>query len=160
MLWRRGEMASKRKTKKKKRRKTRPDKYAKLIDKLKGRGLVEGQKIVFEPAGEAKMSEVIESFVEPYAEFANTYEEYSKLIGLAVVAWNAALLPKRKQRAKIRKNVGALSLPDSDTQDLVKIVEMMMKRKRRYFSDNTRAIIEYHVSETRDGFHLSVASTL
>jgi hypothetical protein len=127
---------------------------------LKGRGLVEGQRIVFEPAGEVKMSEVIESFVEPYAEFANTYEEYDKLIGLAVVAWNAALLPKRKQRAKIRKNVGALSLPDSDTQDLVEIVEMMMKRKRKYFSDNTRAIVEYHLSETRYGFHLSVASTL
>ena len=159
-------MAAKKGTKKKKAKKkakkkqgSRSDKFEMLMNKLKKEGLLpEGQKVVFQPSGEVKMSEVITSFIEPYLEIVHTYEEHNKLMALAVVAWNAALLPKDKQKEMVDEIIGSLSL--SDTEGLKQIIEAMIERKRRYFPDNTRFIAEYHLSESREGFHLSVASSL
>ncbi|MEW6608541.1 MAG: hypothetical protein AB1414_14035 [bacterium] len=149
-------MAAKRKTKKK--RKKCQSKYGSLIDKLKEKDLLEGKKVVFQPSREVKMSEEIENFVEPYIEFVNTYEDYNKLISLAVVAWNAALLPEHKRKDMLNEIIANLSF--SDTESLREIIETMIDRKRRYFSDNKRFVVEYHLSELRKGFHLSIASTL
>ncbi|MBC8462076.1 MAG: hypothetical protein H8D67_29255 [Deltaproteobacteria bacterium] len=80
------------KRRKKKRRKNK-DKYGKLVSKLKQRGLLKEKEILYQPSGEVKMSEVIMDFIEPYREYANTYEAHRKLITLALLAWNAALLP-------------------------------------------------------------------
>ena len=49
--------------------------------------------------GGIKMSEVIENFIEPYMDLANTEENLRKLLTLAGLAWNTALFPK-EERAK------------------------------------------------------------
>jgi hypothetical protein len=71
------------------------------MDKLKERGFLEEKEVVFEPGGEEKMSEVLTSFVEPYLEFADTREEFDKLIALAVGAWNATLLPEGARKGMV-----------------------------------------------------------
>ena len=153
-------MVSKRKTKKRKKQENRSDEFGQLVGKLIKAGQLEGREVVYEPSGEEKMSEVIMGFVEPYLELVDTYEAQNKLIGLATLAWNAALLPKEEQGAMVGDVIGNLKLSDSNAKELVKLVETMMKRKRRYFSDNNRVILNYHLSETRHGFHLSVASSM
>lgn len=158
-------MAPKRKARQKARRRRRQrdhsDKYRTLVNKMKEKGLLEGRhKVIYEPRGRAKMSEVILSFAEPYLELANTYKELDKTISLAIVAWNTALIPESEQKAMVKKMINDLSFSGVDARDLIKVVGGMIKRKRRYFADHTRAVTEYHLSETRDGIHLSVASTL
>jgi hypothetical protein len=152
------EPMAKRRAKKKRGREKRSREFGQLMSKLKESGFLEEKEVVFEPGGEEKMSEVIMSFVEPYRDYAHTYEELNKLITLAIVAWNAALLPKDEWKEMVDKISSSFS--PSDAEDFKQITEMLVERKRRYFSDNKRLILDYHLSESREGFHLSVASML
>ena len=149
-------MATRRSSKQKPKRAKNRDQFRRLKAKVKKS--TPGQKIIFQPAQEVKMSEVITEFVEPFAEFAPTYEDYRKLIGLAVVAWNAALLPEDKRQEMLDQLIGKLSLPNAE--DLQQLLATLMERKRKYFADNTRFIVSYDVANTADGFFVSVASTI
>ncbi len=146
---------------KRKRRKT-PDRYKPLVSKLQSKGLLDkyNVEVRYEPSGVAKMSEVVIDFIEPYAEYAETYEAYQKLVMIAIVAWNTTLLPEKKQKAMVKKMIKSLSLPRSDARDTKGIIEELIERKNKHFAEHTRTIVDYQVTETRDGFHLSVASTL
>jgi len=88
---------------KKKRRKT-PDRYKPLVSKLQSKGLLDkyNVEVRYEPSGVAKMSQVVIDFIEPYAEYAETYEAYQKLVMVAIVAWNTTLLPEKKQKAMVK----------------------------------------------------------
>jgi hypothetical protein len=147
-----------RRSKKKTGREKLPLRFEELMDKLKEHGLLAGQKVVVEPSSEVKMSEVIMDFVEPYRDYAHTYEEFNELIALAVVTWNAALLPEDEGEKMVDRLTGVFS--PSEAEDFKEIVETLMERKRRYFSDNKRLILDYHVSDSGEDFYLSVASTL
>lgn len=69
------------------RSKKKKRKRKKLFDRFKAKldqeGLLKGKKIITNPPGEEKMSDVLMEFIEPYAEFATTDEEFGKLIPLA-----------------------------------------------------------------------------
>jgi len=45
-------------------------------------------------------------------------------------------------------------------QEMMKIIEELITRKLELFPDNRRLIVEFHLQETRNKFHLSVASTM
>ena len=108
------------------------------------------------------MSDVLEQFVEPYLKFARTAEEQRKLFSLATLAWNAAFLPPGDCEKMIAEVLHA-SLPAAAERvkaDAKDIVDMLVVRKRLLFADNTRRIINFEITETADGFHLAVASTL
>ena len=64
-----------------------------MIRRLKEAGL-DNYKIVQAPKHAAKMSEVLREFIEPYQEYAPTTEAQHRLIAIAIVAWNTALLPE------------------------------------------------------------------
>jgi hypothetical protein len=146
---------------KRKRRKT-PDRYKPLVSKLQSKGLLDKYdvEVRYEPSGVAKMSEVVIDFIEPYAEYAETYEAYQKLVMIAIVAWNTTLLPEKKQKPMIKKMIKSLSLSRSDARDTKGIIEELIERKNKHFAEHTRTIMDYQVIEKRDGFHLSVASAL
>jgi len=118
--------------------------------------------IVREPEGQVKMSDVLEQFVEPYLRFPRTAEEHRKLLTLATLAWNAALLPPGDCEKMITEVLHA-GLPAAAEQvraEAKDIVDMLVLRKRLLFADNSRRIINFDFTETADGFHLAVASTL
>src|SRR5437870_10891073 len=141
--------ASKRKVKKK-------SDLIQLKNKLKDKGFIEGNNVVFNPIDEEKMSEVLIEFVRPYLKSAKTFDAKRKLFTLAVLAWGASLLPKEKQDQMLNDVLRNLS-PEIN-EGLREIVEMMIKRKNLFFADNKRKIIDLTLSETKDGFNLSVAS--
>lgn len=117
-----------------------------------------GKEVVFiESADGVKMSEVLEAFIAPYMEFAETEESFEKLVTIAVIAWNAALLPRSAQTEAI--NDLLQSLPPETQADAKSIVRDLIRRKRKYFGKIRRAIIDFEIIDTRDGFHLTVAST-
>lgn len=137
-----------------------PNRYKPLVSKLQSKGLLDGYKLRYEPRGVAKMSEVLIDFIDPYVEYAETYEAYQKLVMVAIVAWNTALFPEKKQKAMVKKMMKSLSLSRSDARDMKGITKELIERKNTHFAEHTRIIVDYQVTDTRDGYHLSVASTL
>jgi hypothetical protein len=144
---------------KRKQRKT-PNRYKPLISKMQSKGLFDEYEVRYEPDGVAKMSEVVLDFIEPYVKYAKTDEAYKKLIVVAIFAWNAALLPERERRTTVKKMVKKLPLSRSEARDMRGTVEELVERKSKHFAEYDRFILDYQLTETRNGFHLSVASTL
>ncbi len=146
--------SSKRETRNRQARKKRAtaEMEKRLSDKLAGK-----EVIIVESADGVKMSEVLEAFIAPYMEYAETEESFEKLVSIAVIAWNISLLPRSAQTKAI--NDLLISLPPETRADGKSIIRDLMRRKRIHFSKIRRAIIEFEVTDTRDGFHLMVAST-
>ena len=146
---------------KRKRRKT-PNRYKPLVNKLQSSGLLDehDMEVRYEPSGVAKMSEVVIDFIEPYADYAETYEAYQKLVMIAIIAWNTTLLPEKEQKPMVKKMIKGLPLSRSDARDTKGVMKELMERKKKHFAEHTRTILDYQVTETRHGYHLSVASTL
>lgn len=108
------------------------------------------------------MSEVLADFIAPYAGTADTKDDHQKLLTLAATAWNAALFPVDK-RGSMLDEVLTTSFgdaPQSLKSELRAFINELIARKEAHFADNHRAIVDFTLQETRDGYHLSVASTL
>lgn len=117
------------------------------------------QKLVMGGAPDGvKMSDVLEAFVEPYRELVDTKDAFYKLLTIAIVAWNAALLPAQKRMTHVENILQVL--PESARSDGIEIVKELIERKERYFSENKRMILDCEVEETEKGYHLFVISTL
>lgn len=150
---------------KKKKRKRRQEQKQKRLASLKKKleqGPLRGQKIVIEPGGEEKMSKVLIDFVEPYLEFADTEEAHRKLLTLAVMAWNASFLPEKEHQDMIDRVLDA-GIPTGTEElktGLKDIVNMLIARKKVYYSEYTRKIIDFELTDTGRDYRLSVASTL
>ena len=108
------------------------------------------------------MSDVLEEFVEPYDDVANTGDAYRKLLNLGMLAWNAALVPEDQRRAIIDEAIeGGFSKASASDRALAReLIETLVRRKEEHFATNRRAILSFELTDTRDGFHLTVASTL
>ncbi len=131
-----------------------------LKRELQAEGPFKDQKIVFQSSPE-KMSEVLLEFIEPYQQYADTSQAMEKLIALAIVAWNVALLEGTERQELLDSSVAAIleAAGEESKDDLLDILDAMIRRKDRFFADNKRFILHYHLSEDKQGFHLSVAST-
>ena len=149
------------KIKRKRRWKQKQKRFAGFKKKL-NQGPLRGKKIVIEPSGEEKMSEVLTAFVEPYLEFADTEEAYRKLLTLAVMAWNASFLPERERQDMIDTvlDKGITAGTEEIKTDFYEIVNMLIARKKIHFSAYTRKIIAFELTDAGRDYHLSVASTL
>ena len=114
--------------------------------------------LVHAPPGEVKMSEVLLEFIEPYSNDWTTAEQLKKLLSVATIAWNAALLPA-SGRAEILQKMGD-KLPPEDLQPMRAIIEEMIARKLTRFANNHRFILDYQVAMTPSGPHVTVMSSL
>jgi len=151
-------MASKSTKNKYKRKKNKKKKYNGLVNKLKKNGLLDNKKLVFEPYGEVKMSDILLEYVEPYMDSVKTDEEYKKLFTVAMIAWNVSFLPEDEQKKTISNF--KTCFPPPLQNDFIKIVNMMIERKNTYFSEYKRKIIDYTLKDLGDEINISVASTL
>src|SRR5260370_18579117 len=104
------------------------------------------------------MSKVLEEFVEPYKELATTDVAMRKLLTVACVAWNAALLPPAEREKMIRES--EKTLPAEMRQDYRAILEPLIERKEVQFADNRRAILGFEFTMEPTGPYLRVMSTL
>jgi hypothetical protein len=116
-------------------------------------------KVIVNPAGTEKMSEVILRFAEPLQ------DEYGiippNMIRFAILVWNASLLPEDMQKQAI-KDIAKI-MPDADRETrrgMILAVSMLLERKEKYFSDNKRFIIDYQITETDHRINLDVVSTV
>ncbi len=147
-------MASrKKKEKREHQRKERLRKRRRLTQGLPGDTLV-----IHTPPGELKMSEVLEEFIEPFKGQWQTEEDLNKLLGVAVIAWNAALLPEGEREEFIEQTLQ--SAPAEVRADLHTILMELIRRKLALFADIQRSIIDYELTWRPTGPHLNVLSTL
>ena len=101
-----------------------------------------------------KISEVLDEFIDPYRKELNTAEEYRKFMGVAVIAWNLAMLPEEDQPSRINEIIMSLSAEiRSDTRVFI---EDLIERKKKYFSHHSRRILDYEVADTITGWNFSV----
>ena len=120
------------------------------------------EEVIVEPKGAVRMSEVLSEFVEPYLQDAVTEEDYHKVLTLATMAWNASFLPE-EQREKMITDVMDKGLPEADAKlkaDLRKVVDEMIARKQVHFAEYKRDIVDFELTDTGEGYHLTVASTM
>jgi hypothetical protein len=108
------------------------------------------------------MSEVIIDFARPLLDAAQTDEEIQKAIGMAIAMWNVAILPDKEQKNFIREffdNTKDSSSNQELPEKYDQIVSYFIARKKVFFSDIKRMILDYECIETPQGFHLNVVST-
>ena len=116
-------------------------------------------KVLINPAGTEKMSEVILRFAEPLQ------DEYGvippNMIRFAILVWNASLLPEGAKKRAIKELVKAMPDADRDIrQGMLLAISMLLERKERYFSNNKRFIMDYQITESADRINLDVVSTM
>jgi hypothetical protein len=150
----------KRKQKKQKRAQRQPsaaplDPTGVMMQRLKKAGL-DRYEVMRNPPGHEKMSEVLMDFIRPYRHIATTTEVMHKLITTALVAWNTALLPEEEQAARLQEV--AKIFPDEAVEDFYASVREMMARKRKYFAEYDRTILDYELVDRGDDYHISVVS--
>jgi hypothetical protein len=114
-------------------------------------------KVVFEPPGVEKMSEVILEFLDPYIDGDETPEKLDRLVSFGVTAWNAALVPAAERDKLIQKSLAKTE--SGFQQEFLHWFGELIRRKETAFPDNKRFIISYQLTMTPDGAHLSVISS-
>ena len=115
------------------------------------------QEVIVGPPNDGiKMSEVLEEFVKPYREHAETEEAYRNLLAVAVVAWNVMLFHEKERLPMLDELL--LILPKDERELGIEIIEKLMVRKERFFSEYRRMIIDFEVGDIGREWHLSVIS--
>ncbi len=148
-------MSKKNKTKKKNRQNRYQLKLKKKIEKS-------GKKVVVEPSGAIRMSEVLQDFAEPLLKESVTDAEVKDAIKFSILVWNASLVPTPD-----RENILELlieNLADSDqpghTESIKYYVNMLLKRKETMFPDLNRIIVDFRFSGSESTLRFDVASSL
>jgi hypothetical protein len=118
-----------------------------------------GATVVVNPPGEAKMSEVLLTLLEPEHAKVADEEDRQKLITLGVAAWNASLLETAERAALL--NSLAQELPPEFWQDFRQLIEPLIRRKERQFPHIRRPILNFKLTRTpADEPYLSIISGL
>jgi hypothetical protein len=143
-------------------RQRRQERLQKDAQELLSPDLVQGRKVVIASSEENKMSEVLEAFAEPYLALADSDEATRRVIALAAAGWNASFHDREAQREMIDDLLNHI-MPDAprrDKSDFRKIMAELIRRKRAYFAEDNRYILNYKLTDLGDSFHLTVLSTL
>ena len=125
------------------------------------RGSFHDRKLVIAPGGHPKMSEILADFVGPYMDAVDNEQACRRLLTLALTAWNASFLPEEEQQDMIDRvlEAGIPAGSDELKAGLKGIVNMLLARKKAYFSQYTRNIIDFELTDRGDGYQLAVVST-
>jgi hypothetical protein len=119
-----------------------------------------GMRLVFDPPGVIKMSEVLLDLVQPEWEDCGGDEgELRKLLTAACAAWNVALLKEAERTAFLERLV--LKVPIEFRQDLKQVIEEFIIRKDQMFPHIRRPILSFELTGLPSGkAHLNVLSGL
>ena len=142
----------------------RKQKQGRLLDfkQRLEKDFLQGHEVVVEPNRVAKMSEVLEAFVAPYLALADTEDATRKLFMLAMVAWNTSFLTEEEQREMVDDITGKVmsAATREDKEGFRELVSTLVERKRAHFSEYTRKMISFELTDTGRDYHLSVVSTI
>ena len=105
------------------------------------------------------MSEMLLTLAEPHLDCAEDLESAKRLFFLTMIGWNTALLPEDERRDSVEWLMDELCGADErDRADLWGIIKDFVVLKKAFYPDVNRFIVDVHVTETRDEFHVRVLS--
>ena len=113
-----------------------------------------------QPPPERKMSEVLEDFAEPVLETLRE-DQFKAGISIAALCWNLSFLPRKEQHAQIDSSLDKLRKSDPLMRlEFEGCISMLLERKKAFFADDRRMILNYEFIEEEGRPRLLVASTL
>ncbi len=134
-----------------------------LLQEVKSISNQNGHKYRIDKSNPLKMSEVIINFAQPLLDAAQTDEEHRMAIAMAITIWNASLLPDKDQKNFIKEFsncIQALASYQKTLDESNQIISYFLERKKIYFPDIKRMILNYDCIKTPQGFHLNVVSNV
>ncbi|MGB6068569.1 MAG: hypothetical protein WBG50_27490 [Desulfomonilaceae bacterium] len=146
-------MSRKSQKKTKKTRGTRP--LDRLKSKLRKEALFRKTKFVGHNSSDEKISEVVMRFVEPYAPYMETEHQWKILIGMALIAWNAALFPHEERKAVIDEHINDSTI--FMLEEAKKVFYELIERKDKYFANYNQVLAAFDLTMTSNGPSLTVA---
>jgi predicted metal-dependent RNase len=130
-----------------------------LLHRVRASQHVPNTQVIVNPVGTEKMSEVILRFAEPLKDHNGLVSR--AMLEIAMIIWNASFMPKAMQRKALEDVVNVLPQDASEARrELFFMVNMLVERKRQYFSSHKRMIMDYHITESAHSIHLDVVSTV
>jgi len=130
----------------------------KLLKKLEG----SGNRVVVEPSGAVKMSDVIRNFAEPLLLESVTDAEVKDAIKFSIIVWNASLVPSPERENVVKTLIKELSNPDlpDHIESVKSYIDMLLERKKDLFPDIDRAVFDCQFSGSGSKLRLDVVSSL
>ena len=145
--------------KRKAQRRTPPSGQQVLLKRVRASQHFQNAQVIVNPAGTEKMSEVILRFAEP---LKDEYGMVPKaMLELAIIMWNASFMPKDMQRKAMEDILNVIPRENREARrEMLRMVTMLLERKRQYFAQNKRLIMDYHITESAHSIYLDVVSTI
>ena len=138
------------------------DSQEKLFQRVKDQSIDSGKEFRVAPPNTEKMSQIIIDYAGPLLYVAKNREEQKKAITLAVIIWNLSLLPDERQSENINKIKKIMTPKSGNGGDLLEnddeVFNYMMERRKVFFPDVNRLVVDYEFVETPKGFHLNIVS--
>ena len=127
-----------------------------LIDKILRDRPHMAEKMVPNPPGKEKMSEVIVEYARPLMEAAQTVEEQNKAITMAIICWNISIIDIEERDLRITETFAeAGETLDPATKE---VIEFMLNRKDDLFRDNKRIVEDWIVKDRGSQLWFEVAT--
>ena len=116
----------------------------------------------FGAPGGVRMSDILQRFVRPLMDDVEGEDAYRRLLTLAMLAWNAALVPEARQQEMVDDVLGKAMDGASQEQQAGcrEIVSRLIERKEKYFFMYRRPILNFHLTDLGDEYHLAVISAV
>ena len=128
--------------------------------------------------GGIKLSAALIELCEPFEPENLSTKEFEKLIALAAVAWNIAVLPKEERLEKLTAFIETMpnmkeeleteidTVLHDDSKDtdfapattMLHFIGAMIQRKDELFPNDNRLVLNYNVKDSPEGPHLTVSS--
>jgi len=96
-----------------------------------------------------KVSEMLAELAEPWLDEARNDDQRRTIIGMAVLAWNMAVLPESERWEGMSPEFGEMLGEPGKT-----VLKGMIARKLALYPEETRAVLDYEI--TGDGGHMRV----
>ncbi len=110
-------------------------------------------------SGQSQFSARILEFAQPLTDAAIGTEAEKRAVQMAIICWNAAILPGNKGLETIAPTLREIAGGDRKLErELFDIFEIMRARKHVHFDGDDRFVVDFAFTDTPDGLCLNVVS--
>jgi hypothetical protein len=107
-----------------------------------------------------KMSEVILDFADPLLNAVDD-ELFEDVISFAIICWNVSFLPEKERTKILCSLVDKIAKSDVLLRLSVKNdIRMLLERKKTFFADDRRIVVNYEIIEERGSRRLLAMSAM
>lgn len=125
-------------------------------------GLSTGGMEFIEPLDGVKMSEVILKLAGPLLKkYGHDDKKVETIISITITVWNKLMFPESEQEKLLNEIIDCMVPTNGDAEDIGSIVyltDLITERKKKYFPDLKKIIVNYDLSLSRGNITLNISS--